>query len=45
MLKYFQKSLKPFILTKLQNKDHELESFVQIIKKTIVAKAKIDPWP
>ena len=28
MLRYFQKSLKPFILAKLQNEDLKLENFV-----------------
>ena len=40
IVRYFQKSLKPFVLTKLQNKDLELKSFLEIVKKRIVAKAK-----
>lgn len=40
MLKYFQKDLKFFILAKLQNKDLELKSFVQIVKKVVIANAK-----
>lgn len=39
MLRYFQKGLQPSILAELQNEDHELKSFVQIVKKTISAKA------
>lgn len=42
MLKYFQKSLRSFILANLQNKDLELKSFIQIMKKTVVAKAKVN---
>ena len=45
MLRYFRKGLKPSILAELQNKDLELESFVQIIKKTIVVKAKANLRP
>lgn len=45
MLKYFRKGLRPSILAKLQNKNLELESFVQIIKKAVIAKAKANLWP
>ena len=44
MLWYFQKDLQTSILAKLQNKDHKLQSFVKIVKKTIVAKAKANLW-
>ena len=46
MLKYFQEGLRPFILAKLQNQDLKLESFVQMVKKTVVAEAKpsLRPW-
>ena len=40
ILRYFQKGLRTSILAELQNEDHELESFVQIVKKAVVAKAK-----
>lgn len=40
MLKYFQKDLKRSILAKLQNKNIEPESVVQIVKKTVIVKAK-----
>ena len=45
MLRYFQEGLRPSILAELQNKDLELESFVQIVKKAVVAKAKASPRP
>ena len=44
MLRYFRKGLKPFILTKLEHRDLELESFDQMIKKTIDVKAKLAFW-
>ena len=40
MLRYFREGLRPSILAELQNEDHELESFVQIVKKAVVAEAK-----
>ena len=40
MLKYLQKDLRPSIVAELQNENHKLKSFVQIVKKTVVAKAK-----
>ena len=40
MLRYFQKGLRPSILAKLQNENHELENFFQIVKKAVAAKAK-----
>lgn len=45
MLKYFQKSLQFSILAKLQNKNLELKSFIQIIKTAIIAKAKANLQP
>ena len=40
MLRYFREGLRPSILAELQNEDLELESFVQIVKKAVVAEAK-----
>ena len=40
MFRYFQKGLRPSILAKLQNEDHELENFLQIVKKAVAAEAK-----
>ena len=40
MLRYFWKSLRPSILAELQNKDHKLENFLQIVKKAVAAEAK-----
>ena len=40
MLRYFQKGLKPSVLAELEYRDLELESFDQMVKKTIDAKAK-----
>ena len=40
ILRYFQKSLKPFILAKIEHQDLELESFDQMIKKAVNVKAK-----
>ena len=40
MLKYFRKGLKPSILAELEYWDLELESFNQMVKKAIDAKAK-----
>ena len=40
MLKYFQKSLRLFMLAKSQNKDLELKNFLQIVKIAIITKAK-----
>lgn len=40
MLKYFWEGLRLSILAKLQNKNLELENFVQIVKKAIVVEAK-----
>lgn len=45
ILKYFKKSLKPFILTKLEYQNLELKSFDQMIEKTIHAEAKPAFWP
>ena len=44
ILRYFQEGLRSSILTKLQNEDHKLKSFVQIVKKAVVAKAKANLW-
>lgn len=44
MLRYFWKSLKPSILARFYNKNLELKSFMWIIKKTIVTKAKANLW-
>ena len=40
ILKYFQEDLRPSILAKLQNEDHELKNFLQIVKKVVIAEAK-----
>ena len=40
MLRYFREGLRPSILVELQNEDHELENFLQIVKKAVAAKAK-----
>ena len=40
ILRYFRKGLRPSILAELQNEDHELENFLQIVKKTVAVKAK-----
>ena len=40
MLRYFREGLRPSILAELQNENHELENFLQIVKKTVAAKAK-----
>ena len=40
MLRYFQEGLRPSILAELQNEDHELENFLQIVKKAVAAEAK-----
>ena len=40
ILKYFRKDLKPFVLAKPEHQDLELESFDQMVKKAINAKAK-----
>ena len=40
MLRYFRKSLKPSVLAELEHQDLELESFDQMVKKTVDAKAK-----
>ena len=45
ILKYFQEGLKPFVLAELEYQDLELESFNQIVKKAINAKAKLALWP
>ena len=45
MLRYFWNGLWFFILAKLQNKDLKLESFMQMVKKAIIAKAKANLWP
>ena len=46
MLKSFQKDLKPFVLAELEYRDLELESFDQMVKKAVNAKAKLafQPW-
>lgn len=46
ILKYFQKSLWSSILAKLQNENFELVTFVQIVKKIVIAKVKanLQPW-
>ena len=45
MLRYFQKDLKPLVLAKLKHQDLELESFNQMVKKVVDAKAKSALWP
>ena len=40
MLRYFWKSLKPFILAELEHRDLELESFDQMVKMAVNAEAK-----
>ena len=40
MLRYFREDLKPFILAELEHWDLELESFNQMVKKAVDAKAK-----
>ena len=40
ILRYFKESLWPSILAELQNKDHKLENFLQIVKKAVAAEAK-----
>lgn len=44
ILRYFWESLKPSVLAKLEYQDLELESFNQIIKKTISSKGKLALW-
>ena len=44
MLRYFRESLQPSILAELQNEDHELENFLYVLKKAVVAKAKANLW-
>ena len=41
MLRYFRKGLKPSVLAKLEHQNLELESFHQMVKKAINAKAKL----
>ena len=41
ILKYFQEGLKLSILTKLEYQDLELESFNQMVKKTVNAEANL----
>ena len=45
MLRYFRKGLRPSILAKLQNDNLKLESFVQIVKKAVIAEAKANLQP
>ena len=45
MLKYFCEALKPSVLAELKHRDLELESFDQMVKKAIDAKAKLALWP
>ena len=40
MLKYFREGLKPSVLAELEHQDLELESFDQMVKKTVDTKAK-----
>ena len=40
MLKSFSKDLWLSILAELQNEDHKFKNFFQIVKKTVVIKAK-----
>ena len=40
MLRYFREGLKPLDLAELEHQDLELESFDQMIKKTVNAEAK-----
>ena len=44
MLRYFREGLRPSILAELQNEDHELENFLQIVKKAVAAEAKANLW-
>ena len=44
ILRFFWKDLKPSILAKLQNKNFELKSFIYIVKKIVVDKAKANLW-
>lgn len=45
MLRYFPEGLKPSILAKLEHQNLELESFDQMLKKPVNAKAKTAPRP
>lgn len=45
ILSYFWEDLRSFILAELQNEHLELESFIQIVKKSVVAKAKANLRP
>ena len=40
MLRYFREGLKPSVLAELEYRDLELESFNQMLKKTVDAEAK-----
>lgn len=45
MLKYFSKNLRLSIFIELQNKELKLKSFIQIVKRAVVAKAKKNLQP
>ena len=45
MLRYFWKNLKPLVLVELEHQDLELESFDQMVKKTLNNKTKLDLQP
>ena len=45
MLRYFRKGLKPSVLAELEYQDLELESFDQMVKKTVDVKTKSALWP
>ena len=40
MLKYFREGLKPSVLAELEHQDLQLESFDQMVKNSVNAKAK-----
>ena len=45
MLRYFWEGLKLFVFAELEHQDLDLESFDQIVKKSVNAKAKSAPLP
>lgn len=45
MLRYFCKSLKPFIWVELEQRNLELENFEQLVKKVVKVESKTTLWP
>ena len=45
MIWYFQEGFRPSVIVKMEQRGRELNSFEELVKKTVNAKAKAALWP